>query len=1390
MKKKLGVLIIEDSPSDAELNVRLLQTAGYDITWQRVETAEEMMKANNMLRWDLVLSDYSMPGFSAEEAIKIHLDHGRDIPFIVISGTIGEGKAVELIKAGVNNWVLKSNMVQFIPIVERELTAANNRRELISAQAALSATEMKYRSYIDHAPDGVFVTDETGKYIEVNEAACRITGYSKAELLNMSITDILPEEALIKGMGHFRKLVETGTSNTDLPFKHHDGTTRWWVLEAVKLSEIRYLGFAKDITLRKEMEENLRVHQVELEMQNDELVQANYQAETASDKYAQLYDFAPFAYFTLSEDKVIEELNHSGARLLESERSRLIHNNFNSFISVKTRPVFNRFFQNLFHRKSKQVCEVIIEIKGNGPKHVHIEGIGVTDSKQCLINVNDITQRVQSEVLLQQTRHNYETFFNTIDDFLFVIDQQGNIIHTNLTVNNRLGYQSDEIVGKSVLWIHPPERREEASRIIDDMLHGITGFCLIPLMTKSGVQIEVETRVTSGFWDGKPVIFGVSKDISKLKFSEEKFSKVFYLNPSACGLTDSGTGQYTEVNDAFSALLGFDKVEVIGKTPVELGIITKEGMENLLQQTHPGKNEYNLETTLKAKDGSNRHVALSAEKIHVHDKTYRFTVVHDLTQRKLAEEMLRESEMRFHTLTQSANDAIISSNSQGIIVGWNKGAETIFGYNEEEIIGKNLQLIMPRQFAQHHPESIERIRNGGQFHILNKTVELIGLHKNGNEFPIEISLSTWESSSGKFFTGIIRDITLREESKKVLADREATLAAAQRIAHLGSWKLDISTNTIKWSNELFNIFDVDPKTYDDNPESLINMIHPDDVWSFRKSISSNLTLGISPPLEYRIIHKDGSIHNIFAESSLEFDKDGKPIWNIGTVQDITIRKRNEEELLRANNFLDTIIQNIPDMIFIKEAKSLRFIQINRAGEELLGISKEELLGKNDYDFFPEDQAAGFIAKDREIIRSKFIGDVPEENILTKNKGIRTLHTHKVPLFNSAGEPEYLLGISEDITELRAADQARRLSEEKYKTMMNASPDGILLVDLNGTITEISEIGTELIGAISKDDLLGKNAFRFIPGQEKNTLRDLYQKTLNEGLAQNIELKVRRKNHTVFPAEISTTLIQDTNGKPISFMIVMRDISQRKKIETKQIHADRMANLGEMASGIAHEINQPLNIISLVMDKILYEAAKTETIDGSFLKNKSDKIFENIIRIRNIIDHVRAFSKPHDDYVLSAFDVNASIENAVSMINEQFKHLGITLTLQLEEDLPRIFGNTYKFEQVIINLLVNAKDAVIDKKSKLDEKDELVIGIRSYQVNQFLVVEVSDNGIGIGSDEFDNILLPFYTTKEEGKGTGLGLSICYQIIKGMHGNIEIESKVMNGTKIIIKLGLNQ
>ena len=222
-----------------------------------------------------------------------------------------------------------------------------------------------------------------------------------------------------------------------------------------------------------------------------------------------------------------------------------------------------------------------------------------------------------------------------------------------------------------------------------------------------------------------------------------------------------------------------------------------------------------------------------------------------------------------------------------------------------------------------------------------------------------------------------------------------------------------------------------------------------------------------------------------------------------------------------------------------------------------------------------------------------------------------------------GQPA-VFAISKDMTEQKLAEQILRVSERKYRTMLNASPDGVLLVGLDGIISEISELALQLFGAETRVNIIGKHIYDFVPEDEHIILEEIIDRTLAEGLSQNTEIMIRRHDKATFSGELSSTLIQGPDGAPLSYLLIARDITQRKKDEAKQIHADRMANLGEMASGIAHEINQPLNIISMVLDAVMLESARKDVMEIDFIKQKFDRIFENITRIRNIIDHIRAF----------------------------------------------------------------------------------------------------------------------------------------------------------------------
>ncbi|MEI6885073.1 MAG: PAS domain S-box protein [Bacteroidota bacterium] len=730
---------------------------------------------------------------------------------------------------------------------------------------------------------------------------------------------------------------------------------------------------------------------------------------------------------------------------------------------------------------------------------------------------------------------------------------------------------------------------------------------------------------------------------------------------------------------------------------------------------------------------------------------------------------LRNSELKYRSYVDHAPDGVIISDRKGKFIEVNEAACILTGYGKDELIGLSFENLLHETHLTAGKTFLKSLVRDG-----NAGADLMMHQKNGTEFWVSIEAVRLTEER---YLGFAKNITLRKQAEIKIMEQYRFLNTLLDTIPNPVFQKDLD-GRYRIFNAAFERF-LGKHHTEIYGKSSFEVSPREEAEEFTRRDKELIDKGGIQKYEWKVTGKGGKKNDLILDKALIRDENGQINGIIGIISDITTRKAAEEEVLSREKELKAILNSLPEAIFLMDKDGTIIVNNGELGRQL-GLDPDELKGRKISEIIP----AALVKTRKPKIDSVFKTGEPLS--FEDEYAGRCYKSSIYPVLAESGKTVRVSILSLDVTERKIAEQALKVSDEKYKTLLDASPDGILLIDLNGIITEVSEIGLELFGADSREELVGMHFLRFVPPNEKSTLKEIIEKTMNEGLAQNIELKIRKKKDSIFVSETSTTLIQGPRGIPLSFMIIIRDISQRKKIETKQLHADRMANLGEMASGIAHEINQPLNIISMVVDKILFDAAKTETIGYDFLKRKTEKIFENITRMRNIIDHIRAFSRSHDDYVLTAFDINKSIENATTMIMEQFKHLGIRLNLELDKSIPQVFGNTFKFEQVIVNLLVNAKDAVLEKKNKMTEPYEMIIGIRSFHEDQSLVVELADNGIGISTDDINNVILPFYTTKDEGKGTGLGLSICYQIIKEMDGTIEITSDKTSGTRVKLVL----
>lgn len=378
-----------------------------------------------------------------------------------------------------------------------------------------------------------------------------------------------------------------------------------------------------------------------------------------------------------------------------------------------------------------------------------------------------------------------------------------------------------------------------------------------------------------------------------------------------------------------------------------------------------------------------------------------------------------------------------------------------------------------------------------------------------------------------------------------------------------------------------------------------------------------------------------------------------------------------------------------------------------------------------------------------------------------------------PMFDAEGKVVAAVSVSLDITARKKLEEDLKRSERKYNTVFNNIPRALFLLNRETlTIVDCNRSATSLYG-YTKGEMIGKNFMEFFAEND----REEHESPIKS--LQNIN-RVRHlgKEDRSFYVDINLT-DSDYQVGPKVILAMVIDVTERIEAEQQVIQANKMATLGEMATGVAHELNQPLSVIQMISNLFARKLDRGALPDQETLSDVSSKLRSNVERASKIINHMREFGRK-SALEVSSVQLNDVILRSLDFFSQQLRLRDIEVILELEEKIPSIMADPNRLEQVFINLLTNARDA-IEEKSLRDpsSRGDKQITIRTRFNRRYVFAEVCDSGIGIPKELTNKIFEPFFTTKTVGKGTGLGLSISYRIISEYGGTIHAVSKEEKG-----------
>ena len=1353
----LRVLILGDYPRDAKLAASVLEGGGFRVQFEVTDSAEIFRESLKKTEYDVILADFNLHNWTVFAALEILKDSGKDIPLIVITGSLGDEAAVECLKQGAADFVLKDRPARLPSAVQRALEERRLRKERKLAEESLRESEERYRTLFERNLAGFFRTTLEGRILDCNEAMANILGFdSPQEVLNRHVQDFYYSDE--DRADFLEKLqLEGQLTNFERRLRRQDGSPVWLLgnlsLMTHAASGTQTIdGTLIDITERK-------------------------RAETECTRLAIIVNSSDDAIFSTTRENLIATWNAGAERMYGYAAEEIKGKHFSIFIPEEGRGELAGNEERLFRGEALIHYEAENTRKDGSRLLVSLTLSPIKDDAGFVTGVSAIARDITEPKLVEKELRLTQFSMEHASDGIFWVDSQGRIIRVNEAACRSLGRSREELLSLSIPDIDPLFRKEAWEAFWEELKSCGSITFETQHQTKQGRIFTVAITANRVEFAGKEYSFAVVHDITERKRaeesrreSEERFRATFENAGIGMALVDM-QGRPIKSNPALRQMLGYSEEELSRMAFTEYTHPGDRELDwRLYSELVAGKQEkYAMEKRFLKKGGGVVWGLLTVSLVKDRDgrPVCAVGMVQDITERKRAE--IENS--RLALIVNSSDDAIFSVTREWLIATWNAGAERIYGYAAEEIKGKPLSILIPEERRGRLAANHEKLLRGEP--LIHYESE--HLRKDGSLLQVLLTLSPLKDDTG-FVTGVSvigRDITERKRA-------EAILQEYQKVVEGSDEMIAVVNREYRYllANRAF-LVQRGLERGEVVGHSVSEVLGEEFFEKVVKKKLDECFQGNLVRFEMKFVYPELGERDLFAsyypiEGPHGIDRAAC------VVQDITERKRAENELLFKTAVLEAQSETTIDGILVVDLTD-HILLVNRQFTKMWSSPEEAINTKDDKKLIEHVQAQ-VKAPDTFIERVHFLNahetEKSRDELQLKNG--RVFDRYSSPLKDSTGNLYGRIWYFRDITE-RKRSEAEHI---RLVTAIEQSAEAVMITDTKGVIEYVNPAFTWITG-YGREEALGQSP-RILKSDKQD--RAFYQQlwaTILKGEIWHGEIINRRKDGKLYTEEVNITPIREARGEITHFIATKQDVTERKSMEEQLHHAAKMEAVGRLAGGVAHDFNNLLTIINGYTE-LLLETPASEIKPGAFLneiKNAGE-------RAASLTRQLLAFSR-RQVLAPQVLDLNGVVSNVEKMLRRLIGE-DVELRTVLDRSLGRVKADPGQIEQVIMNLAVNARDAMPSGGTLTIETSNVELDhtfTRSHvraKPGPHVMLTVSDTGVGMTDETKARIFEPFFTTKEKGKGTGLGLATVYGIVQQSEGIIWVYSELGQGTVFKIYL----